>query len=89
MAEESSDKSILEKNVISYLNEHRQCVVGTSFHDMPFVAKVYYYTVKDYEIVFTTFPNSNKFSNLQTNPNIAIAIDDGSSRKLHALPRKG
>jgi len=77
-SKDSSDKSILEKNVISYLNEHRQCVVGTSLNDIPFVAKVYYYTLKDYEIVFSTFPNSNKFKNLQNNPNIAIEIDDGS-----------
>jgi len=40
-SEGSSDKSILEKNVISYLHEHRQCVVGTSLNDIPFVAKVY------------------------------------------------
>ncbi len=76
--EDSSEKSLLEKNVINYLNEHKQCVVGTSFKDIPFVAKVYYYTLKDYEIVFSTFPNSNKFRNLQHNPNIAIEIDDGS-----------
>jgi general stress protein 26 len=76
--EERSDKSLLEKNVISYLHEHRQCVVGTSLNNIPSVAKVYYYTLKDYEIVFSTFPNSNKFKNLQNNPNIAIAIDDGS-----------
>jgi len=76
--EENSDQSILEKNVIRYLNEHRQCVVGTSLNDMPFVAKVYYYAVSDYEIVFSTFPHSNKFKNLQNNPNIAIEIDDGS-----------
>jgi len=37
----SSDKSILEKDVITYLNEHRQCVVGTLINDIPFVAKVY------------------------------------------------
>lgn len=74
----SRGKSILEKNVINYLNEHRQCVVGTSVNNIPFVAKVYYYTLQDYEIVFSTFPNSNKFKNLKVNPNIAIAIDDGS-----------
>jgi len=74
----SSDKSLLENNIISYLNEHRQCVVGTSVNDIPFVAKVYYYTLKDYELLFSTFPNSNKFRNLQDNPNIAIEIDDGS-----------
>jgi nitroimidazol reductase NimA-like FMN-containing flavoprotein (pyridoxamine 5'-phosphate oxidase superfamily) len=77
-SKEGSDKSILEKNVISYLNEHRQCVIGTSLNNIPFVAKVYYYTLKDYEIVFSTFPNSNKFRNLQNNPNIAIEIDAGS-----------
>ena len=77
-SEGSGDKSLLEKNVITNLHEHRQCVVGTSLHDIPFVAKVYYYTLKDYEIVFSTFPNSNKFRNLQHNPNIAISIDDGS-----------
>lgn len=75
---EVNDKSILEKNVINYLDEHRQCVIGTSLNDIPFVAKVYYYTLEDYEIVFSTFPNSNKFRNLQNNPNIAIEIDDGS-----------
>ena len=77
-SKEGSDKSIIEKNVINYLNEHRQCVIGTSLNDIPFVAKVYYYTLKDYEIVFATFPNANKFRNLENNPNIAIEIDDGN-----------
>ena len=77
-SQDSSDQSQLEKNVIRYLKEHRQCVVGTSLNDTPFVAKVYYYTLSDYEIVFSTFPHSNKFENLQKNPNIAIEIDDGS-----------
>lgn len=75
---ERSHKSIVEKDVITYLHEHRQCVVGTSLNDIPFVAKVYYYTLKDYEIIFSTFPTSNKCINLQDNPNIAVEIDDGS-----------
>ena len=40
-SEGKSDKSLLEKNVITYLHEHRQCVVGTSLNNIPFVAKVY------------------------------------------------
>ena len=74
----NDDKSTVGQNAINYLNEHKQCVVGTTCNNTPFVAKVYYYTLNDFELVFATFPHSNKFKNLQSNPNIAIAIDDGS-----------
>jgi general stress protein 26 len=68
----------LKEKVVKYLKEHRQCVIGTSVNNTPFVAKVYCYSTGDYELVFSTFPNSNKFKNLLKNPKIAIEIDDGS-----------
>lgn len=71
-------QSQLQENVMRYLKDHRQCVIGTCLDDMPFLAKVYYYAFENYELVFSTFPHSNKFKNLRKNANIAVAIDDGS-----------
>ena len=73
-----NDQSTLEENVARYLKDHRQCVIGTSLNGTPFVAKVYYYYISNYELVFSTFPHLNKFKNLLKNPEIAIFIDDGS-----------
>jgi nitroimidazol reductase NimA-like FMN-containing flavoprotein (pyridoxamine 5'-phosphate oxidase superfamily) len=78
MNTDTSDRDLTEKNVIEYLRDHRQCVVATSLNEIPFAAKVYYYALRDYELAFSTFPNSNKFRNLLSNPGIAIQIDDGN-----------
>ncbi len=74
----NSDLSALKENTIKYLKDHRQCVIATSVDNQPFAAKVYCYLLEKYELVFSTFPNSNKYKNLIKNPNIAIEIDDGS-----------
>ena len=66
------------KNITEYLKKHRQCVIGTCANNVPFVAKVYCYLIGDFELIFSTFPNSNKFKNLISNPDIAIEMDDGS-----------
>jgi len=66
------------KNITEYLKNHRQCVIGTCASNVPFVAKVYCYLIGNFELVFSTFPNSNKFKNLIKNPHIAIEMDDGN-----------
>ena len=78
LPEYNANELTLKEKVAKYLIEHRQCVIGTSINDIPFTAKVYCYAVGDYELVFSSFPNSNKYKNLLQNQHISIAMDDGS-----------
>ena len=78
LLQDSRGQLTLEEKVIKYLKEHRQCVIGTAVNNIPFTAKVYCYAIEDYELVFSTFANSNKYKNLLKNTHISIEMDDGS-----------
>jgi nitroimidazol reductase NimA-like FMN-containing flavoprotein (pyridoxamine 5'-phosphate oxidase superfamily) len=74
--------SELKKNALEFLNEPKRitAVIGTSSLDnIPYTATVYYHVDDDFNFYFLTATGTQKYQNLQANPQAAITIGFGPS----------
>jgi len=76
------DSTSIKKAALEFLNEPERltAVIGSCPADgNAHVATVYYYVDTDFNFYFLTAANTQKYQNLQENPNAAIVIGFGPS----------
>ena len=68
-------KEKIKKYILDYLEKNRLMTLATSENDVPWAATVFFAYDDDLNIYFISVPNTRKITNLNRNPNVAIAIN--------------
>lgn len=79
---------ITKPRIKQFIENKNVCVIATCFKDKPRASTVNY-VAKGFTLYVVTSGKSTKVKNIQTNPNVSVAIDDQGRQERACIQAEG